>query len=194
MATREKSSKIIQNARKALSQLEKEADGIILDGINQLRAAMVRRIFFNGLNSSGSRIGSYSRKPMYASKPSHSQVKSSGISPRGKNSGSPTLKNGKRRRSRYLPGGYAEFRRLVGRKSDFINLDLTGQLRSSIKVGRQGGRLVIGIETTRNIKLRRSLERRFGKVFTPTDQEATAFSNYVADKLGDLFEHKLMSA
>lgn len=93
-------------------------------------AEIKTRVFERGEASDDADIGVYSRKPLYVSL-SESPRK---FVPRGKNSDSPKLKNGKQRKSGYFKGGYDEFKTVVGRNIGKVNLSLSGQLNNQMTI------------------------------------------------------------
>lgn len=93
----------------------------------------VDRIFKDGKASDGTTIGDYSTEPIYVN-PDKSPRK---FTPLGKNKKS-KFKNGKKKKTRYFPTGYAGFRKKAGRNSPTVNLLLTGNLRASFQLQSKG--------------------------------------------------------
>ena len=145
-------------------------------GMIELRANFINRIFKDGLATNGGLIGYYSTKPIYVSisgakKAYGSQVRSSSLKGKGKYS-SKDFANGKKRRSQYMAGGYAEFRTVVGRKADKVNLDLTGTLKGSIQLGQRQNTISLEIRGTEEPKKAAGLEKHFGKtIFAVSSEE-----------------------
>lgn len=153
-----------------------------------------KRIFTDGIKSEGGRIiTSYSTTPLYV--PS---AASSKISPLGKNKKS-AFKSGKKKKSRYIPGGYAELKVILGREQP---LELTGQFLGaySFEVGKT--ELIFGFQDTQrktfasgvrkaskvtNKQLRMALEGRYG-VFTALsaeeDKKIDTISQIFLDNIG----------
>lgn|GEM_PF-2371072 len=122
------------------------------EALLKFKADLKKRIFLNGLDATGSRIGSYSTKPMYVSVEKFKAkyggtVKTGALKPRGKEKtkdlkikGKKKIKknefqNGKLRMAMYLPDGYSQLRQLAGRFTDKVNLYFSGNLSESIAIG-----------------------------------------------------------
>ena len=103
----------------------------------QVIAEYKQRIFFNGLDTSGGAIGTYSVNPFYINPLSLTTVSASGIKPQGKN-GQSVFKNGNPHKTKYLTQGYKELRDLTGRQSNTVDLNFSGSLFQSIKVTENG--------------------------------------------------------
>lgn len=144
-------------------------------------ATMAKRIFEDGLNSNGSRIGNYDeRKELYVSDIS--------LPRKGNNIG----KRGKRIKTNYYKN-YKELRRQQGRESSFVNLSLFGRLQSEFvnkpisvdgsidgNVGEpiKTGELEYSIKFSDDgIKKYKNIEKKYGKIFTPTKDELENFAN-----------------
>jgi hypothetical protein len=107
-----------------------------------MEADIKRRIFLDGLDANGTKIGSYSTDPIYvgveaAKKRYGSQIPTSKLKGKGKG-GKGKFKNGKTRKSQYFERGYAGFREFMGRDIGTVNLDLTSNLQNSILTGTSG--------------------------------------------------------
>jgi len=103
----------------------------------QVIAEYKQRIFFNGLDTSGSSIGQYSVNPFYINPLSLTTVSAGGVKPQGKN-GQSVFKNGNPHKTKYLTQGYKELRDLTGRQSNTVDLNFSGSLFQSIKVTESG--------------------------------------------------------
>lgn len=152
----------------------------VVTGILNLQGDIIERVFTNGQDVDGNQIGNYSTKPLYISIAGQtSQVKKSGLKPRGKNFTDSEFKNGKPRKSQYFPDGYKGYRSAVGRTTDKVNLFLTGSLQGSILPGTTNGNPSLSIATDLELKKADGNEVRFGKViFSPSEAEL----NRVTDK------------
>lgn len=131
-----------------------------------LRGSMLKRIFEEGLDSNDTRIGNYSTKPMYASRDAF--VKKSAFKGKGKVRA--------KTKTMYLDGGYSQFRQVQGRDTSKVNLDLTGDLRSSIQTVKNGNIIEIGITSDFASKKGRGNERRFNKeILKPSTSDLKYF-------------------
>lgn len=168
---------------------QKAVEQIIVPAANKLLATIKNRIQVEGKNSSGRQIGTYSQKPMYATKEQF--VKTASFKPRGKNEIGSNGKKGKikkeliggkriavkgkskttkvegigevtefkARKSMYLPDGYKELRSIQGRPSDRVNLTYTGSLMASYQLQAKRGSVLLGLTDEQSAKIREGLEQ-----------------------------------
>ena len=134
-----------------------------------------RRIFVNGLSSDLSQIGTYSETPFYQNPNNLLGVSVSGITPLGKN-GLDSFRSGKKKKTRYLGGGYKELRELTGRQSDFIDLNFSGSTQGAIQVGEQGEEAVIGFVDEKSFLIMQGHEERYGKEIISFSEEERDFA------------------
>lgn len=160
--------------------------------LNAMRGVMIRRVFLRGQNSAGQSIGSYSTEPILVGGKSFSNLKGQAKSSKAINKIFATKAARKKQKWVHVKGknlvvleqGYKEYRELLGRKTDKVNLDLTGDLRGSLIVGKtKSGTLALGIRDLKNKKKRQNIELKYGRVFTPTDQELANFNRKMAAHL-----------
>lgn len=152
--------------------------------INEMR---VKRLFEDGINTSGGKIGSYnSTKPVYIN-PADSPRKGNQIG-----------KSGKKIKSLYYPS-YKAFRAGMGRESGFINLRLNNELQNDLANGNLARStngitppIPIKISNTKyritlkkdiNIKKVEGLEKRFGKFLEHTKEEKELFNKVYQDEI-----------
>lgn len=188
---------MINDVIRKLEALKAQIQGGFLGvpAAKELEARMSRRIFLQGRNSANVPIGEYSTKPIYISLkrrefnllPAIRKLKGRGKPlpkfPKGRTEfadGTPLV-------SRYFARGYREFREVAGRQpkgkvaklggkaTDGINFNLTGSLAQSFTTGIASGRVTIGFTSRKELSKALSLERRFGAVFDPTQDEIKAF-------------------
>lgn len=141
------------------------------------------RIFTQGLTTDGTKIGRYSTVPFYQNPNSLIGVPKGGVSPLGKN-GQSRFKNGKNKKTRYLPSGYAELRELTGRQSNTVDLNLSGSLSQSIQVVEDGGLFKVRYTIPEEAEKMEANERRFGVVISePSEEEREAGIRAAAEEL-----------
>jgi len=144
-------------------------------------AEFVQRIFSKGLAADGSPIGSYSTKPAYFSPkqkgaagvpkpriglPTTRVVKGKrvpALSPIGKN-GQTVFKNGRPHKTAYVKDGYKGFRKLVGRQSGKVDLNLTGSLFLSVQLATTKSGVILFFATRNEAEKARGNELKFGKI------------------------------
>lgn len=185
--------KLILNIQGAIVKALEAATEAGNEAMLDLLAELPDRIRERGQATDGTGIGSsYSTTPMYA-KLKYPQVKNARLKPRGKaakkgqrNQGK--FKNGKPRKSMYLPGGYAELRQLVGRTSPFVNLEFTGNLLDSIQVGSTSTGNKLEFLTQENADLAGHLETKYNKtIFAASDIEMKAMDAIVEAAMDKAF-------
>lgn len=136
-------------------------------------ALMMERIFVDGLNASGSKIGSYSTSPgMYVNTQFAPQKKAA----KGK-TGETKFKNGKPHKTTYFES-YKAFRQAEGRESSFVNLRLFGNLQNDLSTGlkRVDDDLWIAVvRKNENWKKIQGFQVKYGNVFSLTKDERSHF-------------------
>jgi hypothetical protein len=184
--------KLKENVAKSVTTVLEAQTQSVNEGMLDLIADFKDRIFLNGQDSDNSPIGSYSTKPIYVSVPGTSQVKSSGLKARGKaakkgqrNQGK--FKNGKDRKSMYIPGGYSEYRKLVRRFNDKVYLSLTGSLEGDIAIGDSGGNITMAFTTDKQKEIASGNETRFGKTIFSANPELDKFVERVQNDVSNAF-------
>lgn len=141
--------------------------GITLAAID-VEASVKQRVFGKGKDARGNSIGEYSTRPFYLNLAGHqgatgSQVKNTRIKGRGQTSNRQKFKNQNARKGRFLAGGYAQYRREVGRQSEYVDLYLTGGLSQSINTGIRTRRATVAIMTDKYQERAAKLEDKYGK-------------------------------
>jgi hypothetical protein len=115
------------------------------------------RIHQQGLAADGSRVGEYSRKPIYV------PISKSGGAPVGK-TGKAVFKTGKRKgqlhASRYYPGGYAQYRATIGATEPLV---LTGALKNGFSLLTTTAGFTLGWADSKLSARAAALERKYGK-------------------------------
>ena len=158
--------------------------------VRSVMADMAVRIFEDGLDSSGSKIGTYNSKDELYVKPS---VLPRNVAPRGKPG---KERNVQSRKTTYFKS-YKDLRSEVGRESGFINLRLTNDLQSDWANARVRDGVAKTPNPTRvsnheyritlkrqvNIDKKRGLEKRFGPIFKLTKQEEQNYARYLRKEL-----------
>ena len=133
----------------------------------QVIAEYKQRIFFLGLDSSGSQIGTYSVNPFYINPLTLTTVSAGGIKPQGKpqgnNQGQTVFKNGNPHKTKYLADGYKELRKLTGREDSKVDLNFSGSLFHSIKVTESGLNSAITYTNDELAEIMEGQELRFDK-------------------------------
>ena len=150
--------------------------------------SMRQRLFQEWISGNGSKTGSYSTSPMYASK---SAFVGGGFSPQGKNAkktatgklakGSKNKKDGAQRKSMYLAGGYKQLRQVQGKETAFVNLQYSGLLFTDFsKLAVEKDTVVSKVGTKESSDKLKWLSDKYGKdTFKHTKQEREFFKKEV---------------
>lgn len=158
---------------------------ILFHGANELASQMKKRIFTQGKDANGSIIQSkYSETPTYVNKDVF--VRKGAFTPKGKeNKGN--FKNGKERKTMYLPQGYKELRDIQGRQTSFVDWRYSGSLEKSIETMKNNNDVVIAIVDNEESIKRKAIEERTGKdIFTPSVSELEYYENVIAKEIENL--------
>ena len=148
---------------------------------NEAMAEMLDRIFVKGLAADGTKIGDYSNDPIYVSVP-YPQLRNAGLRKKGR-------QGKKTKRSAFFSKGYKEFRQQAGRQSGFVDLNLTGSLFNSVKVGKYQGKVVIFFDQDESIVKAQGNEKRFGKeIFTLSREGIKIVNEAIARELNLLIK------
>ncbi len=140
------------------------------------------RIHQQGLSADGSRVGEYSRKPMYV------PITKGGGAPVGK-TGKAVFKTGKRKgqlhASRYYPGGYTQYRATIGATEPLV---LTGALKNGFSIRTTTNGFTLGWADSKLSARAAALERKYGKAvwaFGPTEKSKALLiaKNFVSSAL-----------
>lgn len=183
----------LKAVRSTLSNNARVTENIALVAGKELEATVGRRIFLQGKNTAGGAIGTYSTKPFYinpnaplfAALPKFRKSKPR-LKPIGKN-GDTVFKNGKPHKTAYIGGGYAQFRKIVGRQPSAklaklggitaggVNLNLTGSMASAFALGYSRNSISLGFTTQKEFAKAQGLERRYGAIFSASKSERARF-------------------
>jgi hypothetical protein len=158
-----------------------ESENIMKKAVVAVNEVRMQRIFVDGINSNGGKIGSYNNtKPVYID-PDKAPKK---VNQKGK--------NGKPIATGYYKS-YKAFRQAMGRESGFVNVRLTNELQNDLANGSLGkssdkvnlkvnpikvskGIYKVTIKKKENIEKVESLESRFGKFIEHTKEEKALFT------------------
>lgn len=159
---------------------EQMPDVGVVQAMNELRAEWQERVFDRGENAAGGKIGNYSTKPAYFSRAAF--IRDNAFMPNGKDSSDKTFKNGKPRKSMYLPLGYAEFRSIQDRQADFVNLKFGGSMEKAFNVYKFGGEVLFGNADAAEHQKVIGNEERFGDWASLQEAEKDYLRTQLADQ------------
>ncbi len=149
----------------------KSIDNLNAEIATTLQASNVRRIHNNGLNTRMQKIGRYSKTPLYVN-PKNSPRR---FQPKGKTGKTVFTKTGKPHVTRYFGDGYAGLRKITGRETSFVNLQLTGGLKSAWMIRKLSNGMGIGFWTKKYAERAVRIEEHFGETeiwgITATDKK-----------------------
>jgi glutamate synthase domain-containing protein 1 len=173
---------------------ERLTERVVVVAATRMLASMQNRIFRDGQDSNGNRIGSYSTTPYYATQKQF--VKKSAFKPAGK-TGKGKFKSGQAHKAMFLKDGYKEFRDIQGRTTAEVNLQLKGDLKLSYALQAKDKEALIGFNDEKQSLKRKGLEEHFksttGTIFPATDQEKQEYSMEFINEL-KLVEGEIMNA
>jgi len=147
---------------------------------------MSERIFTKGQKADGSEIGKYnSTDPLYIGALDTPQAL-----PKAGKYGQTTFKNGKPHKSTYFES-YKDFRSTIGRRSDYVNLQLFGNLMTefsaTLKRDDNLGRIwFASVTRTDNLGKALGAEARYGSIFAATQAERTAYSDTLRTEINKI--------
>lgn len=173
--------------------------------------SMGKRIFTDGLDSSGSGIGQYDTKtPLYINpkkitagttgRRTTSGFSTQGLEPPTGKHGDTKFKDGKPHKTTYV-NNYKDFRNRIGRRIDRVNLELTGDLfldlmnpaspdtASPARPTRINvNEYQASLKRDKNIQKRDGLEAKYGTIFRHTKEELELFYSVNEKELRLLLE------
>lgn len=139
-----------------------QSDRNIRTAITTTLAVHKPRIFVQGLDSVGARIGTYSTKPASISK-----------SQQARNTG-----------KTYFKGGYAEYKRAVGKNPGYVILRNTDQMYSDYGIVGGNGRYGYGFQNNENYNKSQWMEDKYEKeIFQLSDKELDVLTDVLVDQL-----------
>lgn len=147
----------VRNWRTLKSDL-KEASGLEVLALpaQTMLESIKTRVFEHGTTTDGQLMEAYSTKPASFQR-SDFDNKSSFTAGRGK--------------SMFLPQGYRQLREIQGKQVNFINLDYTGKMKDALQIKSTKNTVTILFTTRRSGGLAAQHEKRFGPVFSASEQE-----------------------
>ncbi len=144
-------------------------DALYLEIATNVHASNLRRIHNDGQDVNGRTIGHYSTKPFYMN-PKRSPR---GFAPQGKN-------GAKNRKTRYFSGGYKQFRSVIGRPNNKVDLQLSGGLLHDFQIKRIYGGYVIGFMTKHGSDIAKGMETKYRrKIWGWSSQDKTIANNII---------------
>lgn len=182
---------------------EKLAEGIFFEkAVRDNLAQRSKRIFTDGENSSGGKIGNYdTTKPLYVNPLTQSPVK---FTPKGKNEVKPlrttvfdistkkkkrvSIKSDFTERTTKWFSSYSDFRSKIGREHINKNYQLFGNLKSNFENASRGEvqpikvnnlEYIVGLDRESSLK-KAGLEKKDGRVFPLTSGERQSFFEVAA--------------
>lgn len=161
--------------------------------IRSMLGYYIGRIFNDGKDSSGSKIGDYSTTPMLTgAKNFRTKTKAAAFFDAEDVEFRTVKSKGKNLALGLIEGGYKEFRELNGLRSDTVDLQFTGSLFESIIVGTYGANFVLGYNSSEKARIAQHLENKYGKkIFYPTEEEIKiardTYYDYLRERVQILF-------
>jgi hypothetical protein len=121
-----------------------------------------QRIFVNGLDANGAKIGNYSTNPISISK-----------SRQARNTG-----------KTYFKGGYSEYKSAIGKNPGYVNLTNTGQMANDYSLIVNGDFYGFGFQNQENANKSGWMGDKYDKdIFELSDKELDTFANVYIEEL-----------
>lgn len=120
------------------------------------------RIFAQGFDAKGAKIGTYSTKPISIAK--NKQARNTGKT--------------------YFKGGYAEYKRAVGKNTGFVNLRNTDQMMMDYGIVGSNGNYGFGFQNSDNAKKSEWMDHKYNKLIFDISRYE---ENVLADIIVNLF-------
>lgn len=180
-----------------VKQLDSQMPDIISVSVMvELQAQHKQRIFGDGLNSEGQKIGEYNDDPNYYAKELF--IRKGAFKEQGKDdvgvdkdgkkkkrleftivdsySGKKkniayVKKTGLNRKTMYLPGGYKEFRDIQGRQTEYVDIKFSGSAERGLNVVKSGNATLYGTTDLKESKKLLGNSERFGDFLSLTTNE-----------------------
>lgn len=160
------------------------------------------RVFIEGIKESGAPIGTYdTKRPMYINPDTAARAtggktiapgfKLQGLKPTKGKHGDHKFKNGNVHKTTFV-NNYKDFRNRIGRRTDRVNLVLTGELQSDFANGKITNPIPtkitqheyhVGLSRAQNMDKVHGLEKKYGKIFKHTKAEIDKFVQIASKEL-----------
>jgi hypothetical protein len=170
-----------------LQEIEKFRDTqiserILIAGATAMLANLTDRIFDDGLATNEQQISpKYRWQKKKYTREDFQGVKGARFSA---NTTVKDRKTGKETPAMFIADGYEGFRRLAGRQTSYVDLELSGSLRNSIQVGKQGDNVVIGITSAKESEKRKKLEKLYKKdIFKPSTADIQEANDAIFEEI-----------
>lgn len=190
--------------KELIERRRKQLQDIVQKNIPFQRAVLTtvnrqsQRIFIEGLNSIGGKIGQYdTRRPLYIN-PNKSPRKGGnkaqgiqGLLPTKGKTGEHKFKSGKVHKTTFV-NNYKEFRNRIGRRIDFVNLNLSNDLRSDFASGLPGShnpekisphQYNVTIKREANLDKLAGMESKYGTITKLTRSEKQGFFDILSKEI-----------
>lgn len=169
-----------------------------LKGVDAALDKIVREVAFTTRSQNLSRVhnegktaddgliggGQYSTKSTYVSLENSPKK----FPPKGK-SGKIKFKNGKTHKSGYFPDGYKGFRNAIGRPTSYVNLQLSGLLKTKLMVQGEGKRYKVGFASGYGAKVAQGLEEKYDQdIWGVTPSEEKELVSIVENRINALMK------
>lgn len=123
------------------------------------------RIFAQGQDEKGEKIGTYGTKPISISKTK--QARNTGKT--------------------YFKAGYAEYKKVIGKNQGFVNLRNTDQMMMDYGIVQNGGQFGFGFQNSFNANKSGWMTEKYDKdIFQLSDKEVDILGNVLVDQINRL--------
>lgn len=138
------------------------SERIMRTAISTVLSSHKPRIFEKGLDATGAKIGTYGTNPISISK---------------KNQARQTGKT-------YFKGGYAEYKKAIGKNPGFVNLRNTDQMMMDYGIVQSGSQFGLGFQNKTNYDKSEWMTSKYDKdIFDHTQQELDILATVLTDEI-----------
>lgn len=149
--------KIVERVNKAI-----RSDKSKRTALTTTLAINKQRIFVNGLDANGTKIGTYGTNPISISK-----------SRQARNTG-----------KTYFKGGYSEYKSAIGKNPGYVNLTNTGHMQSDYGLIINGDSYGFGFQNQENANKSTWMSEKYDKdIFELSDKELDVFADVYIEEL-----------
>lgn len=151
-------------------------DTVFVEAVASTHEMMDTRIFEDGENAAGGKIGNYATSPGLYVNPKSAQVRKKSFTPKGK-TGKTKFEDGEPYKTRWFDS-YNKFQHTQPFASSSVNLRLTNNLRSDFQNSLTvRGKLLAstGVKSDENEKKVEGFETKYGSIFALSEKEKEHF-------------------
>ncbi|HRB53982.1 MAG TPA: hypothetical protein PLD87_09930 [Bacteroidia bacterium] len=173
---------VVLSITEKLKATQLDMDKLVREVANNFYVENLRRIHNTGKDVNERLIGggNYSTKSTYVSLDQTPKK----FTPIGK-TGKSKFKSGKPHKSRFFPDGYKEFRQTIGAETSWVNLQLTGRLKTSFIIQNNGNKYLIGFDNQYGTEISEGMEKKYSQKIWGVSIEGAAQAQAIVKRYID---------